>query len=151
MESKETFLKSVKTKLPRLLKVMNQRGPFYVPGDEAGLGIDGSMFPSQMFNLATLLDINKTSIIFDFGCNNGYSSFILSLFDPLAILAMDVKRNQVYQAMVSHLRLARTDTRPKRISFIGGDANGCSKTFNPTTVCKLPCKKVCFICYSIKI
>jgi tRNA1(Val) A37 N6-methylase TrmN6 len=137
--SNENLMKSVKSKLPKLLKVMGQRGPFYVPGDEGGLGIDGSMLPNQMLTLANLMDIRESSVVFDLGCGNGYSTFILSLFNPLAIFGMDVKKNQIYQAMVTHVRLARSDVRPKRISIFSGDALKCSKTLSPATHGKLIC------------
>lgn len=135
----ENLMKSVKSKLPKLLKVMGQRGPFYVPGDEGGLGIDGSMLPNQMLTLAKLMNITESSVVFDLGCGNGYSTFILSLFNPLAIFGIDVKKNQIYQAMVTHVRLARSDVRPKRISIFSGDAIKCLKTFGPASHGKLIC------------
>ena len=92
-ENAEEAFKRAKENCPFLLQKINQRGPFYVPGDVGGLGIDGSMFQYQMLKVCELMCIGPSSTVFDLGCGNGFSTFIISLFNPLMIIAMEIKQN----------------------------------------------------------
>jgi predicted O-methyltransferase YrrM len=135
-ETPEEIYRKAAANLPGLLKSINERNPFFVPGDEGSLGIDGSMLPNQLLKLGKMMNIREDDVVLDFGCNNGYSTAILASLQPFMMLALEIKKNHFYQALMTQLRLSSTRHRLRHVSFIHGDGTKVCESFSPASICE---------------